>query len=310
MKFNNKVLGLIFLALLLLYLFKKFVSKPEVRSFKAYLVQVDTSAVDKIIINPKGNTQEVTLNKTGGIWKASAAGKEYIAEKSIVNSLLTSMLEIKPKRLISKDAAKWTEYELDDQSGTKLQVYSKGQLQESFVVGRFNFDQQARTATTYMRSSEEEDIYSVDGFLAMTFNKDIDAFRNKQLFQGVDTESISKIRLKEATQTTEINKGIDSKWVHSDGRRIDSTQISSYLNALKNMIGSEFSPLESIEDKASSTVLTFETDKQLTIRIDAVGNSAKEGTFLLESSLNPGSVFISDSTGLFKRLVGSYKEMM
>jgi len=296
MKFNNKILGAIFLALLLLYIFKKFISKPEVRSFKEFIVQVDTSMVDKIDIYHKGNSEP-------------SLGSSYKAESDQINALLGGMTGIKPKQLISKDPQKLKDYELEDDTGVKLEVFGKGKKLESFIIGRFNFDQQARTATSYLRSTDENDIYSADGFLSMSFNKKLDDFRNKKLFKNLSVDNINKIVLQDGSMTYEISKDLDNNWLNSSGSAVDSLKAQSYLNSLPNMSGSEFSSLHTIEDSTPLSTLTFITDKQLTIAVKTVVDSEKEGSFLLASSLNPGSVFRSDTVGLYNRLISDFRSL-
>lgn len=294
MKFNNKILTIVFAGLLALLLFQKFVRKPEVRSFKNELVSIDTSSIDKILFKPKGENTSIELKRANGAWQATSNGTAFNATGSSVASLLAPATNIKALQLVAKSQEKWSEYEVDDVNGKKIELYSGNSLQASFYVGRFNFNQNTRSAKTYVRLNDDEDIYVVDGFLSMTYEKKLDDFRNKKLVNGMSTSNISKIEVSSPDYNGYIEKDLNNNWINKGNVTIDSSSVANYLNKIVNLTGNEI-------------VLKNDAENYALIKIEGGSQSqtisifkTEDNRFFINSSTNSDVFFKSDSTSLFK----------
>ena len=299
---NTKTLIIIFLLLLGIFLLSKvFNPKPE-RSFKEDLVMVDTSRVDKIILNnPKTEDGEIIISRNNGAWRANNGTKDVNATMSAVNSLLSNLTQIKSKQLISKSSEKWEDYEVNEEKGTRVQVFSGSKTLSDFTVGRFSFDQQRRSATSYMRLSDEEDTYSVDGFLSMSFNQGFDSFRNKSILKA-NSADISELRYSVNNKEYLLIKSND-QW-SLNGTSLDSTVITTYINSLANTFGSTFADNVSLE-KTNPTHTLSVFGNNLNEPIELVCYPpGEESQFTIFSSQNAESLFSSDSTGVYKRIFG------
>ena len=308
MKFNNKILGIIFIALLAIVFIKKMADKPEVRSFRDVLVAVDTALVDKIILT-KGTENRVELQKQSGKWTVSSNGKSFDATTAAVNGVLSGLVNIKPQQLISKSKEKWPEYELDEATGKKVEVYAGGKLLDSFYAGRFNFNQNTRSAKTYFRKAAEDDVYSVDGLLSMTFDKKVDDFRNKKLFQGISKESVKGIALESKTGNQQINF-TNGQWLDQTSTPLDSSKVENYISRLLNSNGSQIDDNFSVSpDKLESKInLLSETNTSLAT-VEIYNEPEAEKPFVFQSSLNQAAIFRSDSTGLFQSVYTNFMDL-
>lgn len=308
MKFNNKTLGIIFIALLAIIFFRKMVNQPEVRSFREVLVAVDTAAVSKIILT-KGTENKIELLKENGAWTASSNGKTFPATNNSIQGVLSSIVTIKPQQLISKKREKWADYELDEATGKKVEIYSNGKLLDSFYAGRFNFNQQSRSAKTYFRKADEDDVYSVDGFLSMTFDKKLDDFRNKKLFDGLQKEQIKSIAFDSKGGNRKVNF-TNGQWMNEMNQPLDSTKVENYISRLINRSGSEFDDtfVENLELLEANIQLRSETETPLA-ELKIYNEVGKTKPFVFSSSLNEGVYFRSDSSGLFQNLVKGLEEL-
>ena len=308
MKFNNKILGIIFIALLAILLLRKTINKPEVRSFREILVTIDTAIVDKIILT-KGIESRIELQKENDVWTAASNGIIVPATINSVKGLLTSMVNIKPQQLISKKKDKWAEYELDDDSGKKVEIYADGKLMDAFYTGRFNFDQQNQTAKTFLRKADEADVYSVDGFLSMTLDKNLNDFRNKKLFNGLQKNRVKSISYKSKSSSQNISFDTN-QWLNANNLPLDSIKVENYLTQLISKSGSQIDDDFVVNmNKLEGTIQLMSENNNSVAEVNFYIEAENTKPFVFHSSLNEGVYFRSDSTNLYQSLVKGFLEL-
>lgn len=295
---NNKTLGLIFFVLLGLLIAKKTILKPTSRSFKQELTSFDSAAVDKVTIQIEGSPQ-TTLTKNGEQWEATNGVLTIPAKEGSVASLLSELSSIKTKQLVSRSAEKWTEYEVDEAKGKRIDLYAGGKKLVGLNIGRFNFNQQTRSGVSYARLSDEDDIYAIDGFLSMSAAKDFNSFRNNQLL-SLDPSQLESISLESEGAVKTLSKAIDGGWLKNQAT-IDSTAVAKYIAGLNTLNGSKYNDRFS---EAGATALK-------TLRVGDATVTAypnPTGGFVMKSSQND-AYFDTDSTGIFKKAFLDLEEM-
>ena len=297
MKFNNKILGLLFIGLMAMFLVSKILNKPQVKSFKDVLVNIDTSAVDKIVFYPKGTAAKITIERNGGFWEADDGSLKITATSSSVNALLSPTTNIKALQLISKNESKWSEYEVDDNSGKKIELYTGNKLLSGFYVGRFNFNQNTRSAKTYMRLADENDIYVVDGFLSMSYEKQFNDFRNKRLVNDLSIDDLSTVKLISDDIKITIEKDLSNHWVDENNKMLDSLKTTRAVQGLVNLMGNEIIDFKPNASNRIARLILISGEKSEQV-IDIYKKD--ESDFVLTSSGNKNVYFRSDSTGIFK----------
>jgi hypothetical protein len=100
--FKNRKLTIIagvFVVLLALVVINKLVeNKKGDRTFKSYIVNVDTAKVDYIQITPKSKEGEVILKKVNG-WKVLDEDRLLSADEAAITDMLTQLVNLKPSRI-------------------------------------------------------------------------------------------------------------------------------------------------------------------------------------------------------------------
>ena len=297
---NNKVLALIFLILLGLIALGKMNSGKKQRSFDPNIVALDTAAITKVLISPKTDGVEVKLEKDAGNWTVSKNGKSYTATASAVKSLLAGLSTIKAQRVTAKRQEKWAEYELDDETKGRFQVFTANDKVADLMIGRFDFSQQARTATSFVRKVGEDEVYAVDGFLSASLSQDYNSYRDKAILK-LDKNALESIVLQvdERTKTFQNNQG---NWTDETGVAQDSTKMAGWINSLSNLNGS-------LTENLDASTLGSPHAK-LTINTTGVSHTVKcykregEKPYKIHSSQNSEAWFESDENATYKSLFG------
>lgn len=292
---KNKTLWIIFAALLAFFLLSKLFNKKSVRSFTTDIIQIDTKAVDRIVFHNSNPSAQFEISKHDNGWTVKNTNIEADALSSSVSALLDNLNNIKAQRPVAKSQDKWAEYEVDNEKGKRIELFSGSKVVEDLVIGRFNFNQQTRSAKSYVRRSNDDNVYVIDGFLSMSIGQSMDAFRDKNLVT-VNSNDIAEINIQSELGNRSAKK--ENYWVDQSGTVLDSTTMANYVNKLARVSGTSFydnSDLPATPIKEMQ--LTLQNGEATTIKCYA----ASEG-FVIHSSQNPESYFSSDSTGVFKTL--------
>jgi hypothetical protein len=303
---SNRNLIIILSVLLGIFLISKLSNRRGERNFKDVLVELDTTKIDRILLhNVQDDQSLLEIKRQNGHWTAKKEELEVAAQANTVNSLLNTLQLIKSKRLVSKSEAKWVDYEVDSEKGTRVEVYSGNKKLDDFMVGRFNFNQQTRSATSYIRKTDETDTYSVDGFLSMSFNQSFDSFRDKTLIK-VNSEDLNQIAMT-GSSVNEVLTNDGTGWSNSADIPLDSTKVSQYVNALASSFGSEFDDeFLAVNSEPDQTLEIFGDNMTESIRISCYETEDTLKPFILHSSINEQAFFRSDSSGVYKKIFGDF----
>ncbi|MDX1700627.1 MAG: DUF4340 domain-containing protein, partial [Melioribacteraceae bacterium] len=287
-KKSNRNLWILFIVLLIavILIFSTESTKKE-RSFRKDIVSVDTSAVSSMIIYPKSKPgMKVELLNSDGIWKVLGENsKSYTVPKSKIENLFNQLLMITPKRVAARSKSKWTEYQVDS-SATRIVVNEDGSEALNLVIGKFSF-QQPRSMSTYVRLWDENEVYEVDGFLEMTFNKDINSFRDETIIKSNKDEWTRLLFESTENESLELLK-IDNKWT-LNGLETDSAKTVKALNDLSRLTSTDF-----IDDREQVSLppqlfsLTIETSESQQIQVFGYKDNSR---YLVYSSQNPENYF-------------------
>ena len=291
-KVNNKILGIVFVILLLIgaFIFVFDGGKTE-RTFREVLVDIDTSKVTEILIYPKSqNHKEVKLFKDKDEWRVNlpSGGDAKVVDQRI-SSLFSQLLAIIPKRLAARDESKWNELQVDS-TGSRVKVFEGSKLSLDIVIGRFSF-QQPRTMNTFVRLYNDKDVYEVDGFLDMTFNQGANIFRDGTVIKS-DHNTWKQLQFTyPADSSFQLVKSGNS-WI-LNGKTTDSLKTANYLNRLANLSNNSF--VDDVKIDLSSTPtfsLNITTSDLKFIQIKGYQDST---SYLIHSSQNPEALFDGNS---------------
>lgn len=261
------------------------------RTFRDVLVEIDSSQVTEILIMPKqteGPKPEVRLYKDDQTWRVDLpTGKTVVVGNDQINGMIQQIEAIKPKRLASKKEEKWTDYEVAEENGTRVKVKQGSETTLDIFIGKFSFQQQPQSMTTYVRLAEDVETYAVDGFLSATFNRDANSFRDKQLVKDDWKNWTSISSISPTAGMWQLAKDQTGSWA-LNGAPADSTKVTQTLPQLANLFGSEF--VDGFTPSGNAAYeLTIESASAGTITVQ--GFALDTATVVLHSSLNPDAYF-------------------
>jgi len=294
---SNKTLAIIFGILLVIvgFIFL-FQSGKDERTFREVLVDIDTSSVTEIFIQPKSKEHDpFRLFKENNNWKVTlpSGGTAEVTNGRMTN-LFSQLIAIQPKRLAARDENKWGELQVDS-TGTRVKVFEGSDLTLDLVIGRFSF-QQPRTMNTFVRLYNDKDVYEVDGFLDMTFNQGANIFRDGTIINS-DFNNWQQIQFVYPADSSYLIVNSGSGWV-VNGVKADSAKTINYLNRLSNLNGNSFidSP-SSIVNKTPTYAINITTKDMSFIELNCYQDST---TSIIHSSENPEAWF--DGASLTKTI--------
>ena len=193
------------------------------------LVEVDSIAVDKIEI--KSPTNAVTLEKKGTEWSLSAP-LIYRANQTNVATLIHQAKNLAVKEIVSSNPEKRRIFQVDS-TGTLIRIFQNGLEHAAFIIGKLG----PNYAETYVRKDQSNDVFVVDGSIAVWFNKEVKDWRDKTIF-NVPKEAISAIAYRYAGEAFSLSFH-DSVWMIG-GSKPKASDVASLVGSLSNIEANDF----------------------------------------------------------------------
>jgi len=302
-KLNNRTLIVVFFILLIIVAaILLFDTGKNERTFREVLVDIDSSAVTEIhIISKANNFKPVRLFKDNDKWFVELAnGKNASVTDQRIEQTFKELTAVVPKRLAARGNDKWSEFQVDS-AGTRVQVMEGSSTTLDLVIGRFNYQQQPRSISTYVRLANDNDVYEVDGFLSMTFNQNANAFRNGTVVKA-DYNTWNQLVFDYPADSSFTLKKNGDKWF-IDQVQTDSAKTATFLRTLSNMTKNNFADtVEIAQGIISNYKLNISTANLDFTEIDAYVDPVNT---IIVSSQNPETKF--DGKTFFKNIFVSKK---
>lgn len=309
-KLNLKTLSIAFVALLVITIGVKVIDNSKgINTLKGVLFDLDQEQVTSVIVQPRAmKGQTIELKKEGNQWRVLADGQNYNGDASVITGLINQVNGLKPIRLAARDKDRWEKYELTDSLASVVKLMdSNGELARLYI-GKFSYQMPKQqpmmnqnpymrpqgTMTTYVRCGDDNEVYAVEGFLGSTVNRDVDAFRNKQLVK-VNKGEINKITFEYPADSSFTIVKNENVWM-SDGITLDSASVANYLSAITALKGTSFTN-EAPQNMTHH--IKIQTGPMNTIEVQA---KLEDDQVILTSTQNPGSVFKENKDRNFEKL--------
>lgn len=284
-KINNKVLIIVLLVLAGIYLVMELGdnnSKSE--NLRTTLVEIDTTKVDKIVI-AKGN--ELLELKKNGNWQVKNEAGEYVdTRKGSVDNLIGTLMSVKPSRLVTKKQENWQDFQVDS-AGTHVTVFEGDEKSLDLIVGRFAMQGQ-RQFLSYVRLSNEDEVYAADNFMSMSIGSDPADYRFKELIR-INKDSVERVEFVYSDSAFVLDK-TSGEWAIG-GQPADSAKTAQFLNSIRYMNGADFA--DEVKPSALSQpdyqITIHEKGKNTTEVIRAFAHPQHQ--WILHSSHNAGNLF-------------------
>jgi len=299
-KKNNLVLIIVFAVLLLAVGVNELVksSKGE-RTFRKDIIELQANDIRKISIFPKkaGNrVADLYLEDT--LWKLKFDNKVFAADQEMVKSIVDELANMVPERLVANKSNLWKDYDLTDSLGIKIVVYGPKNYKTELTLGRFAYNQATRKPSTYLRVNNEDEVYAVEGYLAMTFNREMNSLRDKSIHRG-NKNDLAQITFNYPADSSFTLIKQSGGWT-LNGLSVDSTKMLSYLNKVSYLSGTDFrDDFIPAAVPAETCKVTLAGPDMKSVEIKAFVDAS--GT-IINSTENPASYFPGDKENLFSRI--------
>lgn len=307
---NTKTLIILLLILGGIYLVTKLTEKED-RTFRSEMVTIDSAEVTKMLIMPKlgSDGQEVILSKTGSEWKLESDGKTYKADPTSIKNILAELMRMKSERVAAVEEIKWDQYEVSDSTGTRIQLFNNNKMISDLYVGKFEYtqpkgpqnpNQQNRgKMSTYVRPAEDNSVYVVDGFIKMSIQPNVNAYRDKTLFSA-NKDDITKITYNYSNNNNFVLTKENGIWL-LDGMPTDSIKTSLYLNKLSKVTSSNF--IDDVEPFSNVPAfrIKIEGNNILPAELNAFPADSTN-KFVITSTRVPDAQYSGLKAGLFERI--------
>jgi hypothetical protein len=283
---------------------KFYFSKQSESTFSDEFVKIDTGLVTEILIYPKveqGKGIKITKGTKG--WELSREKIKTVADSNAVHNLIASFANIKSIALAGADKSSWKELETDDSTGSRIKIITSENKTYDFVVGKFGFNQNTRSGVTYIRKTDEESVYTIDGFLSFSVNQPFSAWRNKTLISG-NKDSWNTLIFTYPGDSSFVLAKQNNAWT-VNGIPADSTKVSQYLNQLASIQSSSFADNYSPAATPLYTLNIQGNNQPAPLIITAYPADTIQ-KFVLHSTLNADAWFTEGQTNTVGRVfVGS-----
>ncbi len=306
---KNRTLTIIFFLCLILFAAGRIFRGHRQSSFDPVISAVDTAKVDRIKFFSGGvQTEEFELKKSDGSWEAIQGSKKVNASLANVNAILNQLANLNAKRVLTKDPDKYPEYEITEDQAARVIAWQGNKQVSDLWIGGFKFDQTARSASSFIRVAKKPEVYLVDGFLSMSLKQKFNQYRDKKLIK-TDVNDLTSLEWINAAGKKQVLQKEDGAWHYAGMEAVDTNAISQYLKGLTDTQGSEFSELTSAQGLSLVEKLTMHGNNMVepTI-ISAFSNQDTTKPFLIHSTVNPDAVFLSDTSGIYKRIFGDLRQ--
>jgi hypothetical protein len=204
--------------------------RPE-RGIARFSFDVSKDAVDRLVFTGKN---PVELKKSGAVWKL-ANGR--LADVAAVNRLVDALATLKSSDQLTADSARFAEYELDAEKGTKVTVYAGSSKVAELTVGK--------PVSGGVAMLVGGQAFKVGGTSPGVFAKPAGAWIEHRLFDDkLDDASRLDVKLAGAAPWALVKK--DGAWVVEDpkalpaGFRYDAEAARSLVSSLVTLRARDF----------------------------------------------------------------------
>jgi hypothetical protein len=231
-KLNTKTLIIILVVLGIGFALSRFFLAPGLESnLRKTLVALDTLVVTEVRIQPASNrTLEIKLVREGNNWSVTSDKQKSATDIGSVKSMLGMLGNLQTQRLASRKKEKWETYNVADK-GTHVTVYEGSKKIADLNFGKTGFTQGGGggygSAYTYVRVSDENEVYTIDGFVDSHFNRSFNDWRNKA-FLRVNFNDINKLTFKYPADSGFVVTKKDSMWMVGNEKAV-ANKVQSFL---------------------------------------------------------------------------------
>jgi hypothetical protein len=308
-KFNTTTLIIILVVLATIWAVNKFfLSEKSESTFNDEFVKIDTGLVIQVLIYPKAEKEkEIKLTKQGRSWELTNGKIKMMADSNQVRNLINSFANLKSIALAGADKSSWKDLQVEDTSGSRIKFITSDNKTYDMVVGKFGYNPATRSGSTYIRHSNEEVVYSIDGFLTFTVNQPFNSWRNKTLISG-NKDSWSTLTFTYPGDSSFVLAKQNNQWM-VNGAPADSAKAAQYLNGIASLQSSSFVEQYAPSSTPAYTVSIQGNNQPAPVTVVAYPADSTQ-KFILHSSLNNDGWFSDVPGNTVQRLFVSSRNFL
>ncbi len=290
---------LILMAVLAVIVWLTYRDSDSESTFRTVFMELDTARVTGIRLYPKAQGgEEIRFDRKEGSWDLSNGSMTTAADTQAVRNLLREFAAMNARSLAANTTDQWPAFQVDDTSATRIKFITPGKTWD-VMVGKFGYNEQTRGGITYVRMHDEDEVYSVEGFLSFTVNQVFNAWRNRNLTRG-GHEQWKRIVFSYPGDSSFMMTRDTGGW-HIDGMPCDAEAANSYVTSVANLNSNAF--LDGYHpgpgQPAYSVRISGDNATDILIRAFPADTGA---VFALHSSLVPDAWFNEKESSIVERL--------
>jgi hypothetical protein len=314
---KNKHLVVIFLAVVAVGYIARRLPLPYRRAWSTDLVELDTAAVRQIAVQRPG-AAELVFERTERGWSVSQDVRSLGLAPAQVEPLLAALARIRSDRVVKTNRP--DTLGLAETAALHVAVYDADGLLESFWLGG-EFTGADGAAYTYFRPERHDALYAAEGALRTRFDVRIDDYRDLTAF-SLQPQTVQGVALswRDHAPLYLLRNDTLGAWQTADGRaQWPDTTMQAWLRQLVRLARSRhadfFDESTAADQYVARITLEGAGDPPLVLRFFHLpspeapddlaalrGGRRGLASYVLASSVKPGSYFAVDDTTLAKRL--------
>ena len=152
--------------------------------------------------------------------------------------------------------------------------------------------------TSFVRLYSDKEVYAVDGFVSMAFDREVRFFRDQTVIKG-NKNQWTKITVTHPGDSSFTLEKVQNKWMLNN-EPADSTSVDIFMGGIRDLVSSEFSYLDEMP-APEHTILIEGNGMTAPIKVTAV---KVDDEYVLSSSQNVGALFTSKPESIFSKIFG------
>lgn len=272
-------------------------TKQSESNFREQFVTIDTAAVKEVFIYPKASPgEEIRFFKSGDAWRVTNGKEESSVESQTIQSLFGSFASLKTKSLAATSNTQWETFLVGDTSANRIRFVTHSGTVD-MMVGKFAFNNEMRSASTYVRMHDEKEVYLVDGFLSFSINQPFDSWKNRSLIRKGD-QQWTKITFSYPGDSSFAILRDSTTWLLRGDTAFTG---EAFVNEIAYLNGTHFAGKPSLP---ATPLYRISIDGMnmtpVTVDFFQAGEAEK---YYVKSSINPETVFTDKDSALSSKLL-------
>ncbi|MFN7160881.1 MAG: DUF4340 domain-containing protein [Candidatus Gracilibacteria bacterium] len=217
------VLTLLFIAIVSVAVFQKYVDNASYSPKNEKFLSVNTGLVDRVTLTMPSK-EIITLSKTGTNWDITTPINSR-ADNEKVNTILNEAKNIVTTGTISTNKDKFDEFQVNEK-GTHVEFFQNNEKKAGFYIGKISDDY----VHTYARKDTEDTTYLAKGILQGSFQTPLVTLRDKTVTK-LKPEEVSEIIFKSDTDKLTLSN-TNNVWSSTPKSDVANEIIQSTVMAL------------------------------------------------------------------------------